>query len=162
MRGSGLVLALTLSAACGTRGSNESELPPLSASEELDVLEAVVRHQVARDTGRSKPERFLLSISLGEEHWKDPPVELLARFQGHVPPVEPVSVAGGEPQVGVHGDPRTPGVVLRLTAIRRLGEDSVEVDGDYFSTDRATSDRYRLERRVGRWKVVNDGIRGIY
>ena len=129
--------------------------------EELDILETVFRFQLGRDTSGEHPERFLLSLWGEKDPWKDPPTEFLARFQGNVPPVEPISVAGPHVTVCVHGG-ETSGIILHLLKIRRLDKDTAEVDGDYYSALRASGDTYRVERRAAAWMVVKDGMRCIY
>lgn len=96
---------------------------------------------------------------------QDPPSELLDRFAGHSPAVEPVSAAeigkGGGSRV-THEQKGGRGIILRLEAIRWIDGDTVEVDGGYYEANRSASgNTYRAERLGGKWAVTSDGMRWI-
>ena len=160
-----LLLAIALLGACGTRDAPEPKVwtSPVRSSAELDILEAVFRYQLGHnEPGDPKPERFLLSLFEGKDALKDPPDELLVRFRGNVPSVEPVSDAGSSIGLDVHGNYDTGGaVVLHLDEIRHTAQNTAEVLGSYFSARWASVHAYVVERRSGRWVVVRDRRVGV-
>ena len=149
-----LALALTLVGACSSARAPSSAAPVDRAAEELDILESVFRYQFEHNASGSTPDCILLSLSEGKEGDgpKDPPPALLARFKGHTPPVEPESAADQHGQV----------ILFRLTRIRWIDADTVEVDGGYFQNGlNASGNTYRVERQQRAWVVVSDTMRWI-
>jgi hypothetical protein len=167
MRVLALALALALVGACSSAGTPSSTSPVDRASEELDILEAVFRYQFDHNaSGDLTPDRIFLSLSEGKEGDapKDPPPALLARFKGHTPPVEPESAADPDMALGVHrrGEERERGILFRLTSIRWIDKDTVEVDGGYFQAGlSASGNTYRVEREQRAWVVVSDAMHWI-
>jgi hypothetical protein len=165
MRGVALALALTLVGACSSARAPSSAALHRWA-EELDILEAVFRYQFDHNASGSNPDCIFLSLSEGKEGDapKDPPPALLARFKGHTPPVEPESAADLDSMPGVHrrGEQSDHGILFRLTTIRWIDPDTVEVDGGYFQNGlSASGNTYRVEREQRAWVVVSDTMHWI-
>lgn len=146
-----LVLVLVLVLGCATR------VPPPESRDaaEASVYEAVFRHLFRHNASaaRSRVDYYFLAIGDGE----DPPPALLARFAGHVPKVEPVSASRSSPQGVRHEEDGGKGLVFRIEALRWLDADTAEVEGGYFEASlSASGNTHRVERRRGRWVVVDD------
>jgi hypothetical protein len=156
-----VVFALGLG--CAHPGPQVNAVETEQSTEELDVLESVFRYQFDHNgSGRTKSD--LHWIFLAVEADRDPPHSLLSRFLGNLPPVEPVSQAeGGSREWGVaRKGAKGEGIIFEATAIRRLDDDTFEVDGGYYHSNRSSSEnRYRVERHGDRWVVVSDHLLGV-
>ncbi|SRR5258705_9888029 len=134
----------------------------------LDILEAVFRYQFDHN-GASylSPDCFFLSLAEAKDPPKDPPPALLVRFDGQIPAVEPVSVVNTADKrfnaSHVHAKGKQgKGVLLRLTNIRWIDENTVEVDGGSNCGSRCASENtYRAERQQGKWVVVDDTLHRV-
>lgn len=161
MRVVALALVLTFVGACSSSGEPKVALPLDRASEELDILETVFRYQFDHNgASYTHPAFFCLSLAEAKGPPKDPPAALLSRFKGQIPLVEPSSAVDTDMWYGVHiKGKKGRGVLLRLTKIRWIDDDTVEVDGGYHSANRmASGNTYRAERRQGTWVVVSDTL----
>jgi hypothetical protein len=130
-------------AAAATTQPVSTTQPTARAADQLDVLEAVFRHQFAHNpsAGQQKVEYYFLSL----DQSVDPPAELLARFKGEGPKVLPVSLAESSPREGVkHKDLAGRGLVFRVLSIAWLDEDTAEVRG---GTMRASYPRRAIRTR---------------
>ncbi len=158
-----LALPLPFVSACSGAGPLVPTDAVERASQELDILEAVFRyqfdHNASSATALGTADFYFLSL---EEH-RDPPPELLTRFNGHSPPVEPVSSADPDASFGVkHKQKGGQGIILRLESVRWIDDNTVEVDGGYYEASRSASgNTYRAERRDGGWIVVSDAMHWI-
>jgi hypothetical protein len=164
MRVVSLSLVLTLLSACSNPVAPRAAAPADHASEELDILEAVFRYQFEHNgASYMHPDRLFLSLAEAKDPPKDPPAALLARFKGQIPPVEPESAADTDMVHGVHAKGKQGrGVLLRLTNIRWIDDDTVEVDGGYYSSGlSASGNTYRAQRREGAWVVVSDTLHWV-
>lgn len=123
---------------------------------DLDVLEAVFRYQLEHHASSLRGSYFL---ELAEKH--DPPPGLLARFAGNSPPVEPLSAADADVSRGVHHKGQSDhGVILTLTSLSWIDNDTAELDGGTYSDNLSSSrNTYRAVRRDGKWVVVSDKAR---
>jgi hypothetical protein len=126
-------------------GASASE-PPSAESREAqapDVYEAVFRHQFKNNKSalREKAKSFFLSIKK-----QDPSPSFLGRFAGNRPPVE----AGSRFKVGA-------GVKFQIESLKWIDDSTVEVEGGYYEGPvSASSNRYQVVRKDGRWMVVKD------
>jgi len=131
-------------------------------AEEVDLLEVVFRHLIEHNasSGTALGTNDFVFLSLGSaESGQDPPAELLARFAGSVPRVEPVSAAVVTREGVRHGEMEGRGVLLRVERIRRIDADTVDVDGGYFEASRSASgSSYRLRRVGSSWRVVGEAL----
>lgn len=146
-----------------TTASAEPTTTPDRATQELDILEAVFRHQFEHNASSATAQRRVecLFLSLHKDH--DPPTELLARFKDHTPPVEPVSAAAPERWYGIrHKQNGRHGIIVLVDRIRWIDADTVEVEGGYYEgSTSASGNVYRVERRDGTWAVVDDRMNWI-
>ena len=132
-------------------------------------MEAVFRYQFAHNgASYMNPDCFFLSLAEAKDPPRDPPAALLARFKEQIPPVEPVSaVDTADMRFNVHSGvhakgKKGKGVLLRLTNIRWIDDDTVELDGGYYYGHLSGStNTYRAERRQGAWVVVNDTLHWV-
>ena len=164
MRTFGLALLITLAGACSSTDAPKGATSSDRASEELNILASVFRYQFEHNgAAYLHPDRYFLSLSEAKDPPKDPSPELLARFKGADPPVEPLSAADTNMWFGVHlKGKKGRGVLLRLTEIRWIDDDTVEVDGGYHESSlNASGNTYRAERRNGEWTVVKDTMHWI-
>jgi hypothetical protein len=166
MRVFALALVLMLVGVCFILSAPKPDAAVDRASAEPDILESVFRYQFEHNSSGHKPldfDYFFLSLAEAKDPPKDPPAGLLARFKGHVPPVEPVSLADADarPHSGVrHKLKGGRCMLLFLGRIRWLDDDTVEVEGGYQAGCRSEN-TYRTERRNGAWVVVSDTLHWI-
>lgn len=142
----------------------EKSAPEAIASEDIDILEAVFRyqfeHNASSGTASGRAKYYFIAIGKSETP-ANPPAELLARFAGHSPPVEPASLADTSGIVRHMGDGGQ-GIVLRVESIERIDADTVQVHGGYYEANNSSSgNTYRVERRDGKWAVVDDVMNWI-
>ncbi len=140
-------------------------------AEEAAILEAVFRYQYEHNSSgaQSNVDFYFLSFgSIGEN--EDPSLAFMARFEGHSPKVEPVSLSITSAQStasilstasavsGVsHEEHGGRGLIFRIEHIRWIDGHTVEVDGGYYEARRSSSgNTYKVERRRGRWVVTDD------
>ena len=148
-----LVIPLVvLLAVCGC-SPNEHVASQLSTEDQ--IREAVFRYQFefnASGLGKAANAYFL---SVG--HDKDPSPELLEQFAAHHPVVKPVSASTLEPGTAqvLDKETRLPGLIFRVTEIRWLSDDKVEVDGGYDeASESATGNTYHVVKEAAGWAVV--------
>jgi hypothetical protein len=144
-------LAALLAIAC-----SPGEPPQAPLSEEDQIREAVYRYQFEHNaSGQGKSAN---AYYLGLGHADDASPELLARFEGHTPPVKPLSASKLEPGTALVVDRETglPGLAFLITGIRWLGDHEVEVDGEYQeASESAAGSAYNLVKENGQWRVVD-------
>jgi hypothetical protein len=163
-----VALALGTSAGCRStpeHGAHQSpadavQAPSVASSAEapaenpdLDVLEAVYRHELERWLRAAGHRIDCFFLAYPEKD--DPPAELLSRFAAHIPPVRPQSQALVKWE-GVEGKGAGErGVIFRISSIRWLDGDTAEVKGGHYEGNRSASwRRYNLVRRNGHWEVA--------
>jgi hypothetical protein len=119
---------------------------------EDEIREAVIRYEVGRlASAARKPDYYFLEV---DQTGGDPSAALLARFAGHVPPVEAISSATRTDRVR-HKQNGGRGIVLTIRSIRHVDRDTAEVDaGHYESGLSLEGNTYQLKRRNGRWAVT--------
>lgn len=148
--------AAAAAAAPTTQPVSTTQPSARAAADQLDVLEAVFRHQFAHNSsaGQQKVEYYFLSL----DQSVDPPAELLARFKAESPKVLPVSLAKSSPAEGVkHQDLGGRGLVFRLLSVAWLDEDTAEVRGGYYEgVLSASGNTYTVKREKGVWRVTDD------
>jgi hypothetical protein len=121
----GMLVAL-LALACSPGKSTPTDL-----SEEDQIREVVFRYQFEFNASGLGEGATAYYLRLGQG--RDPSPELLARFEGHAPPVKPLSA----------------------TEIRWVGDNEVEVDGGYDeASESAAASKYRVLREQDEWRVV--------
>lgn len=89
----------------------------------------------------------------------DPKGWFLRRFRGHTPRIKRYSEHEVRDLSDGVQDAQTgkPGLVFIVGGIRWIGPNEVEVEGGYYEGGLSASGNiYRLERRSGRWVVVNE------
>jgi len=123
--------------------------------EEDQIREAVFRYQFEFNVSGlgQAANAYFLSV----EGNKDPSAQLLKRFDGHRPPVKPVSASMLEPGTAQVLDRESglPGLIFGIAEIRWLSEDEVEADGGYEeASESGTGNTYRVVKEAGRWEVV--------
>jgi hypothetical protein len=144
-------LVLVLLIICGCSPDRETT----DLSEEDQIRETVFRYQF--DVNVSGLGDAANAYFLSVEGDKDPSAELLKQFEGHHPPVKPVSASTLEPGTAQVLDRESglPGLAFRITEIRWLADDEVEVDGGYEeASESGSGNTYRAMKRRGQWEVV--------
>ena len=124
-------------------------------SEVDQIREAVFQYQFEFNASGlgDAANAYFLSV----EGNKDPSAELLKRFEGHRPIVKPGSASTLEPGTAQVLDRESglPGLTFRITEIRWLTADKVEVDGGYEEASESGSGNiYWVVKRQGYWEVV--------
>jgi hypothetical protein len=124
-------------------------------SEEDQIRETVFRYQFEFNVSGlgDAANAYFLSV----EGDKDPSAELLERFEGHRPPVKPVSASTLEPGTAqvLDRESSLPGLIFGITEIRRLTDNEVEVDGGYEeASESGSGNTYRVVKRERHWEVV--------
>jgi hypothetical protein len=133
---------------------------PDRSSQGLDILEAVFRYQFEHNSSgvsQQSLDYFFLSLGTCGRDDRDPSNEFLARFAGHVPPVEPWSAAYPDKWMGAfHRKDRGRGILLRLSGIRWVDEHTIELEGGHQHSNRnGSGNTYRVKHRNGEWSVVS-------
>jgi hypothetical protein len=146
-----LVLALMLA----FRGCSSGSEVVAELSEEDSIREAVYRYQFENNVSgqRENANAYYLSLEGGS----DPSDQLLRQFEGHTPPVKPVSASTLEAGTALVLDQESglPGLIFDVGEIRWLSDDEVEVEGGYEeASESASGGVFRLRKEAGRWQVV--------
>jgi hypothetical protein len=166
-----LVILLTaMVCGCSTQtGPTRSGATP--ATPIVDVLtvddqvrEAVFRYQFTHNASGMKERAPVYFLSLGEVGAdQNPSAALMARFANHQPRVEPMSRASITLERGVrHRDTDERGLAFRVTSMKWVSADVVEVEGGYYEGSLSSSgNTYRVERTGGAWVVTGDTMHWI-
>jgi hypothetical protein len=128
--------------------------------EEDDIREAVFSYQFLHNASGRQQNAKVYFLSL-HEGGKDPSDEFMKRFAGHTPEVKKVSQCTEDDDIR---DMQTgaPGIVFRVTGIRWITAQRVEVFGGYFEGYLSSSgNTYYVEKKDGKWIVVQDNGRWI-
>lgn len=128
------------------------------------VREAVFKHLFKQNASGMKERAAFYFLSLGDsDKPQDPSPALMARFAEHRPRVEPVSRARISVEEGIrHRETGEKGIVFRVTAIKRVSDDVMEVEGGYHEgTLSASGNVFRVERKNGVWVVTDDKMQWI-
>jgi hypothetical protein len=139
-----------------------NEPPRAELSEEDQIREVVFRYQFefnASGLGKGAGAYYL-----GLGHGDDPSAELMARFEGHAPPVKPLSASELEPGTSQVVDRETglPGLAFLITDIRWQGDHQVEVDGGYEeASESAAGSTFHLLKENGQWRVSGSQMHWI-
>lgn len=124
----------------------------------MDVYEAVFRFQLGEPTEPTGDRRDYCFLSLPDR--QDPPAGFLARFGDDSVLVAPSSLAtivGHGIDCVRHRVDGGRGFILSVGSIHWLSVDMVEVEGEWYRGTRAASGhRFRVQRRLGRWAVVDE------
>lgn len=130
---------------------------------ELDIREAVFRYQFRHNASGLQQESgvYCLSLTYGEP--TDPPDELMKRFIDQKPTVRKASKCVVDPMRGVQDSVTgKPGIILFAAEIDWISANTVDVWGGYYGgLLSASGNTYRVVRRNGRWKVVEDRMNWI-
>jgi hypothetical protein len=134
-------------------------------SDDDQVREAVFRYLFTHNASGSKDRAavYFLALGDGDEKQRDPSAALMARFAGHQPPVEPVSRARvGQFEGARHRGTGKSGIVFRISAIKRVSDDVVDVECGYYEGNlSASGEIYRVERKAGVWVVTEAKMQWI-
>jgi hypothetical protein len=136
-------------------GCSSSPHVSTQLSEEDQIWETVFRYQFDYNaSGLGKAANvYFLSV----EGYNDPSPVLLKQFDGHLPPVKPVSASVLEPGTAqvLDRDSGLPGLIFWIEEIRWLSDDKVEVEGGYEEASESGSRNvYQLWKDDGCWEVV--------
>jgi len=121
--------------------------------EDNRIREAVFEYQM----GQYIADVFFLSIG---EAAGDPNAEIMSHFDGHNPPVKPVSqcAAAGGASINDAATGDT-GIIIKAAAIKWISDTEVEVKGGYFAGVKAASgDTYHVVLQNGDWVVDKDRV----
>lgn len=128
-----------------------------------DVREAVFRHLF--DHNASGQQNAAKVFCLQIEGKRDPPPELLRRFEGNRPPVKKASLCSFNPghgRGGVEDETGAKGLIFRIDSIDHPTEDTATVEGGYFEAGLSASGNiYELVREGDRWIVKQDTMKWI-
>jgi hypothetical protein len=117
------------------------------SDEEWDICEAVLRHQIFHSSAAGRGTATVYVEVQGD----NPTGAFIDRFQGHQPPVRPGWWY-------FHSS----GVLYRIGAIKRTGENSAEVSGGYYEGSlSASGNTYYVVRKDGKWVVERDQMNWI-
>lgn len=149
-----IVFAATATMAAWAFAEDKPKADDPNAAERIaqadDIREAVFRYQI-------RPYLGQITIFL-EIEGKDPSPEFMKRFEGHTPPVKPVSACEGRKGPGVK-DKETgkEGIIFSADAIRWKSDSEVAVDGGHYRDGlAATGNVYTVTRKDGKWTVTAD------
>jgi hypothetical protein len=143
-------------------GCAPAEPPRAVLSEEDQIREVVFRYQFDFNSSGLGTSASSYYLALGQGN--DPSAELLARFEGHTPPVKPLSASELEPGTAQVVDRETglPGLTFLITDIRWLRDHQVEVDGEYQEASESAAGRtYHLLKENGQWHVIDSQMHWI-
>jgi len=146
MRAQTIILIITaFLAACSSPPVTE---PPTPAEQELDICEAVFRHQFEHNASGAQQGAAAYFLEIRKE---DPSPGFLDRFAGHQPPV----FAGSKFKIGR-------GLSFRVDSIEWQEDGSVKVNGGYYEAGLSASGNvYTLETDGESWKVADDVMEWI-
>ncbi len=120
-----------------------------------DIVEAVFRHQIGNCGPAASSEAAQYFLSIGRNS-VDPQPEFVARFANQTPPVWPVSRAkfpAADGAANASGSSR----LFRVIDVKMLGAEKASVTGGIVDPGSAATERvYSVEKRSGRWEVVDD------
>jgi len=137
-----------------------SHSPDLSVELD-DIREATFRYQFEHAAAVGERRQQVRFLSFGETRKNqdiDPSDTFIARFSRDKPRVAKQSQAISSRHEWVTDlTSGEPGVIFYITSVRKLSSGTAEVTGGYHQDRRSASgNTYRLERRWGKWKVVDD------
>lgn len=140
------------------RSKTSKDVVPLS--KEDAVREAVFRYQFEHNSSGQQQKAGVFFLSVGKD--TDPSKALLARFEGHAPPVEKVS--DSTPKGGGIVDKKTgkQGVIFKVTSIKWINETEAEVEGGYYEGNLSASGNvYQVIYEKENWVVKKDTMKWI-
>lgn len=133
------------------------------AAEELDIREAVFRHQFAHNASGQKQNARVLCLGVRQMHPVDGPSEsdpepaLLARFSNHLAPVRGQSACMVDGSGVVDKATGAQGLSFRVGPIAWVNGEEVTLGGGYYEASLSSSgNEYRVRKIEGRWTVVED------
>ena len=142
---SAILVIATLCAACSAPVTID---PPTPASLELDICEAVFRHQFQHNASAVQQKAAAYFLEIRKE---DPSAEFLARFAGNEPQVH----AGSKFEIGQ-------GLQFRVVSIEWQDDGSVKVNGGYYEAGMSASGNvYTLEPDGESFEVTDDKMEWI-
>jgi hypothetical protein len=125
-----------------------------------DIREAVFRYQFNHNASGQQQNAKVYFLSLDQD--KDPSNEFMERFKGTEPPVKKASQASKSAGGVVDKETGERGLLFRITSIKRLGENEVEVEGGYFEAGQSASRNvYRVKHENGKWVVKEEKLKRI-
>jgi hypothetical protein len=131
----------------------------LTPADEDDIREAVFRYEFAHNASGQQQTAKVYFLSLGKD--TDPGDAFMSRFKDHKPPVKKRSQATGQFEV-IDKETGERGLIFRVTAIKRLDENKVVVDGGYYEAGLSSSgNTYTVERTEHKWGVTKDQMNWI-
>jgi hypothetical protein len=136
-------------------GCSANEHTRVVLSEDEQIREVVFRYQFEHNASGQGESASAYYLGLG--HGDDPSAELLTPFEGHTPPVKPLSASELEPGTAQVVDKETglPGLAFLITDIRWVSDHQVEVDGEYReASESAAGSTYQVVKEDGQWRVA--------
>jgi len=151
----------------GAKLSRNLELAQVASQADIeDIREAIFRHQFPKDGGGGQDplKAYFLSVTDDKTGKSiDPSTAFLKRFAGNQPRVAGDSECKPSAEKGVL-DIKTGerGIIFFVGTIRWISETKVEVGGGYYEGNlSASGNTYTLEKKDGKWVVVNDVMHWI-
>jgi hypothetical protein len=150
---------------CGASALYQKKTPdkPTQAEKEQNIREAVFRYMFDHNASGQQKRAGVYCLSLSYLDPVDPTDEFMKRFSGHKPPVRKISECILHSFEGVT-DKLTgkAGLIFRVTEIRWISADEVEVTGGYYEAGlSASGNTYRVAKQQGKWKVIEDKMNWI-
>lgn len=139
-----------------------------SALADIDLLEAVYRHQIATNASGQQRNAGVYCLELIEPRGvsSDPPPKLMARFAGATPPIVPVSQCRiGSDMDGnrvTHVATGRSGLIVKISSAICPRSAHCVVEGGYYEANlSASGNSYVVERSRGTWQVTRDMLNVI-
>lgn len=137
---------------------SQNRIPLSREKQEDDIRETVFRYQFKHNASALQHNAKVFFLAL--DNGSDPNDKFIERFKSNEPPVMKVSKSRVISK-GVE-DKRTggAGLIFRVTTIKWITDDEVEVTGGYYEgTQSASGNLYRVVRDGTGWKVKTDSLR---
>lgn len=141
--------------ASGVAAASADAAPALSADDQ--VRDALFRYLFAHDGANAQQFGSIYFLGVMEKgKRRDPSRALMRRFAGHRPRVERASLADFSGGIGaVHRYTGEQGVVFTVGEIKRVSDDEVEAECEYYAGNLAASGgTYTVVRKDGVWVVM--------
>lgn len=117
------------------------------------LLKAIFDYQFANN--RSSIGKDADTYFIGFENQQDPDVDFLRRFDGHVPSVEPVSMAGIANDRVINSDTGKPALIFQIRNVTESGKGRMFVETGYYEAELSASwNTLQGTCEHGRWLIT--------